>query len=198
MFVSNNSENDSFFYLHHRKKYAILYAAQQSAPRKEREMAKAKMSYLIMADRWKLRFARKPSDATKVVLEVIERIPEKFFLVVGPVTSRRNPEENIARLNKTIFHYKENGRPTFNYLPFLKRIVKIVRRKFGKGPLSQDQNALLQRVIWKHLYKSIIMTGKVSKILVLMNSTRSSNVRSIKKLAQEKGIPVMIIMKKEK
>jgi ribosomal protein L7Ae-like RNA K-turn-binding protein len=42
------------------------------------------------------------------------------------------------------------------------------------------------------------MTGKVSKILVLMNSTRSSNVRSIKKLAQEKGIPVMIIMKKEK
>ena len=42
-------------------------------------MAKAKMSYLIMADRWKLRFARKPSDATKVVLEVIERIPESFF-----------------------------------------------------------------------------------------------------------------------
>jgi hypothetical protein len=181
----------------HRKKYAILYPAQQSAPRKELEMAKDSTSDLTMTDRLKLRLTRRPSDVHEVALEVIERIPGLFYLVVGPVTSRKDPEENMARINRIISQYKESGRPTFNHLPFLRRIVKILRRKLGKGPLPQDKNIILQKFIWR-FYKVIIKTGRVSKILVMMNSTWSSNVRSIKKLAQEEGIPVRIIMKKKK
>ena len=164
---------------------------------KEHTMAKAKMSYLTMADRLKLTIARKTSDITNVALEVIERIPP-FLLVVGPVTSRKRPGEDLPRLRSAILLCKGRGIPTFNHLPFLERVTTIVRRKLGRGELSEKENAFLQTQLWRSVYRPVLKTVKVRKLLVMTDSMGSSNVRRIKKFAAEHGIIVRVVMPKPK
>ena len=159
-------------------------------------MAQVKMSYLTMADRWRLKIARKTSDVTKVALEVIGPIPDQLLLVIGPVTSRNRPNEDLPRLKNVILRYKESGIPTFNHLPFLKRVAEIVRRKLGKKELSEKENTFLQTKLWRSVYRPVLKSGKIRKVLILTDSMGSSNVRRVKKLAAELGIPIRIVVPK--
>jgi len=148
-------------------------------------MKTVKMNYLTDDEQAALMVARTMGEIVEIALAVLERMPQPVRWVAGPLTSgRRTAEENRKRLHRTIFHYKEIGATTFNYLPFQRRAMQIA---------SKVQEGGIQERLRDELYAPIFRSGKIAELRIMPGSDASLNVHWMRGFASAKGIPIRFI-----
>ena len=159
------------------------------------EQETAQMSHLTDDEVARLAVTRTIDEDINILLAVLERMsqpipgqmPQPVRLVVGPLSSgKRTPEENRKRLKRTIFHYKEIGVVTFNYLPFQRRALQI---------MSDVPKEKLQERLRDEFYAPILKSGKITELYIMPDSDASLNVHWMRGFAAAKGIPIRFIPK---
>lgn len=156
-------------------------------------MATVRLSYLTTADIDKLWATMTIAEVVEIALDVLGRMPQPVRWVAGPLTSgRRTPAENRTRLHRMILHYKEENWATFNYLPFQRRAMQILRRR-AKGHLSKDDEQQLQEALRDELYAPIFKSGMIAKLYIMPNAGASLNVHWMRGFACARNIPTWLI-----
>jgi hypothetical protein len=88
--------------------------------------------------------AQRVEEIVQIAMEVISRMPESIYFVMGPITSGVRPiEENRKRLHDTIMWLKDKGADAFDYIPLRKKAVEILQKEFGTEDLTKSQKYML-------------------------------------------------------
>jgi len=144
--------------------------------------------YLTQYEPYELASRITIAEVLEMVLTVMDRMPRPVRWIAGPLTSgRRTPEENRKRLLRTIYLNKEKA-ATFNYLPFQRRAMQILRKEYGKKPLSEDQKIDLQIKLRDQFYEPIFKSGRIGELRIMPGSDASLNVHWMMQFAKANGI----------
>lgn len=151
-----------------------------------------RLVYLTISDLDRMVVARDIEELAAIAIEVLRRLPQPVCWVAGPITSGgRKPEENRRRLSALIFRLKNLGISAFEYVPFQKQAMKLLKREFGKEDLSLGEQRQLQEQLRDRLYVPIFQSGLIAEVRLMPQSESSLNAQWMRGFARCQKIPII-------